>query len=124
MEIYNDMKANPKKYSTLVGGSILMLSLGSIGTFGNIAPYFISYLRENKSHDHVRYSQTIYVHTTQIIALSVSAFMVSILKDRFQFSPKQAAFVGTIFLRLTFILFTNLSTDQNWRFFILVCRFC
>ena len=109
MEIYNDMKATPKKYSTLLGGSILMFSLGSIGTFGNIAPYFISYLRENKFHDDVRYSQTIYVHTTQIIALSVSAFLVSILKDRFKFSTKQAAFVGTIFLRLTFILFKSFN---------------
>lgn len=63
MELINDMKRTPKKYLTLLGGSLVMFTMGSENTLGTMSPYFISYLREYNGIKSVRYSQTIWLYT-------------------------------------------------------------
>jgi hypothetical protein len=95
--ILNDIKKTPKKYTTLFGGIILMSSLSSIASFANITPYFISYLRENVNKKNLRYSESIYIHTSQLISSAFTCFLISIAKSKLTIGPKQMICVGTIF---------------------------
>ena len=63
MELINDIKLMPKKYLTLVGGALVMFTMGSENTLGAMSPYFMSYLREYDDLSSVRYSQTIWLYT-------------------------------------------------------------
>lgn len=63
MEFLRDIKRTPKKYLTLVGGALVMFTMGSENTLGTMSPYFMSYLREYDDIKTVRYSQTIWLYT-------------------------------------------------------------
>ncbi len=63
MNLIRDMIQTPKKYLTLVGGALVMFTMGSENTLGTMSPYFMSYLREYDDIKSVRYSQTIWLYT-------------------------------------------------------------
>lgn len=97
MNIIKDARANPKKYSTLLGSVFLMISLGAIGSLANIAPYLISYLREERNQKHLRYSKSIYIHTTQIVSLSLASIVGGFLNRR-NVSLKILAAIGSLII--------------------------
>ena len=65
--LIDNVKANPKKYTTLLGGVIMMFCLGSISTLATMSPYYMSFLREYNDLKHVRYSQTIWLQTFYLV---------------------------------------------------------
>jgi hypothetical protein len=77
MNLIRDMIQTPKKYLTLVGGALVMFTMGSENTLGTMSPYFMSYLREYDDIKSVRYSQTIWLYTINKV-------------DMWQFFAKQA----------------------------------
>ena len=103
MNIIRDARSNPKKYSTLLGSVFLMVSLGAIGSLANIAPYLISYLREEKKQTHLRYSKSIYIHSTQIVALSIASVIGGVLNRR-KFSLKILAAIGAFIISIGLFL--------------------
>ncbi|RNA25059.1 oxalate:formate antiporter-like isoform X1 [Brachionus plicatilis] len=84
-----------KKWSTLLGGFLLQLSIGSFLTFGNLVPYITSYLRINDNLD-VRYSETIWIATSYNFAFSLSNLLSGLINTHFNLSPKILILVGTV----------------------------
>lgn len=63
MNLLDDIKSCPKKYTTVIGGTLMMFTLGSISSLATMSPYYMSYLREYDELKAVRYSQTIWLQT-------------------------------------------------------------
>jgi hypothetical protein len=64
-----------KKYATLVGGFLMLLSLHSFYTFGNMMPYIVSYLRAEDASS-LRYSDGIWfevVYSTMQVSLATAS---------------------------------------------------
>jgi hypothetical protein len=66
-----------------------------------MSPYYLSYLRE-KSKSNVRYSSTIYLYTVQTLGIATSTITAGVLKNKYKFSLKLMAFVGTITMKFKF----------------------
>lgn len=88
-----------KKWSTLVGGVLIHLALGSFYTFGNMSPYLTSYLREYDGID-VRYSQSIWIYTALGISLSSSTIICGILNSNLGVNTRLLVFLGCVLMRL------------------------
>ena len=71
------MQRNYKKWSTLAGGFIIHLTLGTYFTFGNLSPYLTSYLREITGSS-VRYSTSNWILTGTSLALSISSLIIGL----------------------------------------------
>ena len=84
-----------KKWSTLFGGFLIQLSIGSFLTFGNMIPYITSYLRigDNLS---VRYSQTIWIATSYNFAFSLSNLLCGLINSTYDLNPKIFILLGTV----------------------------
>lgn len=92
------MQDKYKKWSTLIGGILIHLSLGSFYTFGNLSPYMTSYLREIVGSK-VRYSDSNWIFSTLSIAMSISSVLVGLFISRFRPSIKLIIFIGCIVMR-------------------------
>lgn len=84
-----------KKWSTLFGGFLIQLSIGSFLTFGNLIPYLTSYLRiaDNLS---VRYSQAIWIATSYNFAFSISNLLSGLINSAYDLNPKIFILLGTL----------------------------
>lgn len=102
MELINDMKRTPKKYLTLLGGSLVMFTMGSENTLGTMSPYFMSYLREYNGIKSVRYSQTIWLYTVnKVVEILNKNVYFALLKAffadiHFNFSYISRSFTETV----------------------------
>ena len=56
------IRTNPKKYSSLIGGLVFILSMAPYFMITATSPYFISYMRKYLGSS-VRYSDVIYLIT-------------------------------------------------------------
>ena len=61
MNFIYDVKANPKKYFSLIGCILLMFSASSLRTLSSMSTYYMSYLREYDKINSVRYSQIVWL---------------------------------------------------------------
>ncbi len=95
----NKFLACPKKYLTILGGSIYFISLGSIGITSTATPYYMSYLHNRTVSEQARYPNTVYLLTVQLVTQALAATLSSSLMSYLNFSLKQLALVGSIFLR-------------------------
>ena len=82
MNFLDDLKANPKKYTSIIGGVLMTFCLGSISTLSSMAVYYMSYLREYDSLNSVRYSETIWLITLLTIFVSISALASDLVKKK------------------------------------------
>ena len=80
---FSNFKKTPKKYTTLLGGSLLLCSLGTIGLVGNMSPYYCSYLREKTNLKSVRYSNVVYLQTLQSFCIGISASFGGFIKYKY-----------------------------------------
>ena len=87
-----------KKWSTLIGGVLIHLSLGSFETFGNFTPYLTSYLREITGSS-CRYSNSIWIFSSVSIAMITSAVVTGLFVSRFRPNLKLVIFIGCLFMR-------------------------
>ena len=87
-----------KKWSTLFGGVLIHLSLGSFYTFGNLSPYLTSYLRE-MSGSSCRYSNSNWIFSSLSISMAISSVLTGLFVSRFRPSLKLVIFIGCIVMR-------------------------
>jgi MFS family permease len=105
MNFLEDLKANPKKYTSIIGGVLMTFCLGSISTLSSMAVYYMSYLREYDSLNSVRYSETIWLITLLTIFVSISALASDLVKKKFKFlTSKQFAILGSLLMSGGYLL--------------------
>ncbi|RNA25052.1 oxalate:formate antiporter-like isoform X1 [Brachionus plicatilis] len=86
-----------KKWSTLIGGFLIHLSLGSYYTFGNISPYLTSYLREYEGLD-VRYSQATYILNSFGIFFSLSSIISGFINSKLNVNIRYNILIGCLIM--------------------------
>ncbi|CAF0937012.1 unnamed protein product [Brachionus calyciflorus] len=93
--IYKLIPDKYRKWSTLLGGFLIHLSIGSILTFGNMIPYITSYLRVYGKHN-IRYSQTIWIATAYNFAFALSSLFSGVLVSHLNFKIKFNILIGIV----------------------------
>lgn len=92
-----------KKWSTLLGGVLINLALGSSYTFGNMSPYFTSYLREYDGLD-VRYSQSVWILSILGISSSTASILSGMLNSYCKINVKLTIFIGCLLMRFLILI--------------------
>ncbi|CAF0937021.1 unnamed protein product [Brachionus calyciflorus] len=92
-----------KKWTTLMGGFLIHLSLGSYYTFGNISQYLTSYLREYDFLD-VRYSKSTLILTAWGLSFSISSIISGLLNSTLKINLKITILIGCIIMNLGVVL--------------------
>ncbi|CAF0966203.1 unnamed protein product [Brachionus calyciflorus] len=88
-----------KKWSTLLGGVLIHLALGSYYTFGNMSPYITSYLREYDEID-VRYSKSVWISTAHSLFMAAGTLLSGLLNSVFKINVKFTIFFESFLLTL------------------------
>lgn len=87
-----------KKWSTLIGGILIHVSLGSLYyTFGNLTPYLTSFLREVTGSS-ARYSTSIWIFAVMSITMSIVSVLAGLFISKFRPSLKLMIFIGCIIM--------------------------
>ena len=86
-----------KKYTTLCGGILIHLSLGSFYTFGNLTPYLTSYLRE-VTGSNTRYTDTNWIYSTISICMALSSVCIGLFIAKYRPSLKLVIFIGCLIM--------------------------
>ncbi len=115
---FNDLRSQPHKYITLLGGMCIMSSLGVLNTIGSLSPYYISYLRIYKEENSVRYSKTIYILTVQSMFVALAAIFSGILRNRFFISLKIISCLGGVLFTSSFFL-SYFTVQESFELFLL-----
>ena len=89
----------PKKYTTIIGGILLMIPPGAIGIIGTMSVYYMSYCQKMFGSKLARYPNTIYLLTTVYLFISLAGIIAGILKNKINFTLKKMSFVGSSILR-------------------------
>ena len=113
-----DIKTVPKKYSSLLGCTLIMASLGSLSTISTLSPYYISYIREELNQTNVRYSKNIYIYCSQQTFIALSAITAGFLKNYLKADIRRIAFLGSIILSGAFAL-SFFTIKDNFGVFVL-----
>lgn len=90
-----------KKWTTLIGGILIHLSLGSFYTFGNFTPYLTSYLREITGVD-TTYTNTNWIYSTIAISMALSSVFVGLFISKFRPNLKITILIGCLIMRYKF----------------------
>lgn len=89
----------PKKYTSIIGGILVMIPPGAIGIIGTMSVYYMSYCQTVFESKLARYPNTIYLLTTVFLLISIAGIIAGILKNKINFTLKQMAFVGSTIIR-------------------------
>lgn len=98
--IFRDIRINPEKYSTVIGGVLVLFAINTHPVGSSNAPYYLSYMqRYAKSPTGIdaRYADTIYSTNFCMVVYAVTAIVSGLLKNKYNFSFKQMHYVGLIF---------------------------
>lgn len=95
--LHNLVPYKYKKWSTLMGGVLIHLSLGSFYTFGNMSPYITSYLREYDGID-IRYSKSVWITTFFLIFMAIGTLTSGMLNSIFKLNVKVTIFIGCLIM--------------------------
>ncbi|KAI3388043.1 hypothetical protein SNEBB_008849 [Seison nebaliae] len=83
----NFKSLNYRMISTIVGGFLIHLTLGTLYCIGNMSPYVVSYLRKygsmTSAREYTRYSSIIWVSSTAVVGQGLCIFPASFLAKRF-----------------------------------------
>lgn len=111
-KILYDFKRTPKKYTTVIGGSLLLCSIGTIGIIGSMSPYYMSYLRIHNQDNSIKYSLANYLNFIQSACLASSATVGGLVKYRYKIRVKKLAVVGAMLHSLAlFLCFFSLKSS-------------
>lgn len=64
----------------IIGGVIIHLSLGTVYTYGNFAPYLVSYMRQKKISPDLRYDEAAWIFAMMTLGQGFSGFLGGILE--------------------------------------------
>lgn len=96
----NDIRINPKKYSTVLGGLLVLFAINTHPVGSSNAPYYLSYMQQNQKHSNngiqARYANTIYSSNFCMVVNALTAIASGLLKNKYNFSFKQMHYVGLI----------------------------
>lgn len=115
------MRDEYKKWSTLIGGIIVHLSLGSLDTFGNLTPYLTSYLREIAGSS-VRYSNSNWILSTVSIAMAISTVLTGLFITRFKPKLKILIVIGS-FIMSGGVALTYFTVQRSFLFTLFTYSF-
>ena len=76
--------------------SVVLLALGSIYTFGNMAPYIASYIRLNSKPSNLRYTVATYLYVVQFGISGISAAAGGYLAK--YLGPRMVTLIGCVFI--------------------------
>ncbi|RNA25051.1 oxalate:formate antiporter-like isoform X1 [Brachionus plicatilis] len=107
------------KWTTLLGGFLIQLSIGSFLTFGNMVPYITSYLRESV-HINIRYSNSVWIATAYNFAFSISILLSGLITSYLKLNTKLSILLGSALLSLSTIL-THFTIQKS--FFLVVLTY-
>lgn len=106
-----------QKWTTLLGGFLIQLSIGSFLTFGNMIPYVTSYLRESV-HLNIRYSNSVWIATAYNFAFSISILLSGLVTSYLKLTTRLSILIGSVLLSLS-ILLTYLTIQKSFFMVIL-----
>lgn len=86
-----------KKWTTLLGGVLIHLTLGTYFTFGNFSPYLTSYLREMAGSS-VRYSTSNWILTGTSLCLAISSVLIGFFCSKYRPKLILVIFVGCLIM--------------------------
>ena len=76
----------------LISGFVIQLAVGTFFTFGNIQPYFVSYIRHRSHPSTLRSTQSTYVYSCQV-ALFAAGFIVGSFTEK-TLGPRVSTLIG------------------------------
>ena len=88
--------------TVLAGCFLIHLSLGTIYTYGNLAPYLVSYARKRSSPSDLRSTEAVYVYACQAAGQGISMVFGGILEKRF--GPRLVTLFGGWLMSLGVLL--------------------
>ena len=88
--------------TVLCAGFLVHLSLGSIYTYGNLAPYIVSYVRNSSHPATLQYTDATFVFACQIAGQGLSMAFGGLLEKRF--GPRLVSLLGGWFMSLGVLL--------------------
>ena len=88
--------------TVLCAGFLVHLSLGSIYTYGNLAPYIVSYVRNMSHPATLQYTDGTFVFACQIAGQGLSMAFGGLLEKRF--GPRLVSLLGGWFMSLGVLL--------------------
>lgn len=100
-----------KKWTTLLGGILIHVSLGSINTFPILSPYLTSYLREITGSN-VRYSTSGWISTATSLTLTVTSFFTGMFITKYRPNLKAVIFIGCIIYWFDFIILLEFNSSN------------
>ena len=86
----------------LVGGFLVHLSLGTIYTYGNLAPYIVSYIRVRSEPSTLRYTDATSVFACQLAGQGLSMIFGGLLEKKF--GPRLVTLFGGWFMSIGVLL--------------------
>lgn len=94
----NDIRINPKKYRTVLGGLLVLFAINTHPVGSSNAPYYLSYMQQNQKHNGIaaRYANTVYSSNFCMVVNALTAIASGLLKNKYNFSFKQMHYVGLI----------------------------
>ena len=98
--------------SVLFAGFLFQLSLGSLYTYGNLAPYIVSYVRERSHPASLRYTDATFVFAGQIAGQGLSMAFGGLLEKRF--GPRLVSLLGGWFMSLGVFLSYFAIQESFW----------
>jgi hypothetical protein len=96
----NNIRQNPKKYLTLIGGLFVLFSLGTHPVGSSNAPYYLSYMQAKAPYVKsvpARYAYTTYSSNFYTVTNALTAIISGLLKNKYNFTYKQMHYFGLIF---------------------------
>lgn len=93
----------------VLGGILVHLVLGAVGTYGNMAPYLVSYLRARGSSSTLSYEKASWIVSSRAISQAIGLFIVGLIESKI--GPRLTVLIGCLSysggMALTYITLDN-----------------
>ena len=86
----------------LTAGFILQLTVGSVNTFGNMAPYIVSYIREFSHPSNLRHFHSTTIFACQVVAHIIMMTLGGFLEEKL--GPRVVTLMGGVVMSLGVVL--------------------
>ena len=106
--------------SVLCGGFLIHLSLGSVYTYGNLAPYIVSYVRKRSHPTNLQFTSATFVFAAQIAGQGLSMALGGVLEKRF--GPRLVSLFGGWFMSIG-VLLTYFAIQKSFWLLLLTYGF-
>lgn len=80
----------------LGAGFLVHFTLGAFYSYGNYAPYIVSYIRNMSHPSDLDYGQSVWIHASSLFAQGISMFLGGCVELRF--GPRVSTLIGTVLI--------------------------